>query len=304
LFCRRTTGKLRPVQKLERLALAAVALALGGACGSPSIETQEDPNGPVVWHPGSWTLVWQDEFEGPAGSPPDPTRWNHETGEDKWANKELEYYTDSTNNAALDGEGHLLITARQEMMGSKMYTSARLNTDGIFAQAYGRFEARVRLARGRGLWPAFWMLGNDFDQIGWPTAGEIDIMEQRGSDLTYNWGSLHGPGYSDKLDVYTPRSAAVPGGSDADFHVYAIEWDPGSVVFLIDDVPYFQLTPARRPYYARWVWDHPFFIILNVAIGGDFAGPPDATTVFPLSIAIDWVRVSARQGADAGAATD
>jgi beta-glucanase (GH16 family) len=288
------------VQKVDRFAVAALTLALGGACSSPSRVTQEDPNGPIVWQPGSWTVVWQDEFEGAAGTPPDPTRWNHEVGEDMWAPKELQHYTDSTDNAALDGQGHLVITARQEAAGTKGYTSARLNTDGIFARAYGRFEARMRLGKGRGLWPAFWMMGNDFDQIGWPTAGEIDVMEQRGSELGHIWGSLHGPGYSDRLDVYTAGVGLVPDGTDAGFHDYAIEWDPGNVIFLVDDVPYFQLTPARRPPYARWVWDHPFFIILNLAIGGDFAGPPDQTTVFPQSIAIDWVRVSARQ-TDGGA---
>jgi beta-glucanase (GH16 family) len=285
------------------MTLLALVLLLGGACGNPARMMQEDPNGPIVWQPGQWTVVWQDEFEGPVGSPPDPKRWKHQIGEDMWGNKELEYYTDSANNSALDGDGHLLITALQEAAGSKMYTSARLTTNGLFTRLYGRFEARMRLARGRGLWPAFWMMGDDFDQIGWPTAGEIDVMEQRGSDLGYVWGSLHGPGYSDRLDVFTTRVGRVPEGVDVDFHVYAVEWDPENVVFLIDDVPYFQLTPARRPSYARWVYDHPFFMIINMAVGGEFAGNPDETTVFPHTIAIDWVRVSARQG-DAGAPTD
>jgi beta-glucanase (GH16 family) len=291
------------VLKVSGFALAVVAIGSLEACGNPPRPggNQEDPNGPVVWHPGTWTVVWQDEFEGPAGTPPDPTRWNHETGEDMWAPKELQHYTDSTNNAALDGEGHLVITGRQEPTGTKMYSSARLNTKDLFERTYGRFEARMRSGKGRGLWPAFWMLGNDLDEAGWPSAGEIDIMEQRGSELRSNYGSLHGPGYSGTVDVYTAHIGAVSDGTDTSFHDYAVEWDPGNVIFLIDNVPYFQLTPARRPPYARWVWDHPFFMILNLAIGGDFAGPPDALTVFPQSITIDWVRVSARQG-DAGAA--
>jgi beta-glucanase (GH16 family) len=272
--------------------------------------SQEDPHGPITWEPGVWTIVWQDEFDGPAGSPPDPTKWKHQIGEDMWGNKELEYYTDSTDNSSLDGEGHLLITARQEAAGNKMYTSARLTTNGTYKRLYGKFEARMRLARGRGLWPAFWMMGDDFDQVGWPTCGEIDVMEQRGSVLTHVWSGLHGPGYGDRFVVLTAGLGLVPGGVDVDFHTYGVEWDPNNVVFLIDDVPFLQLNSRRRPPGARWVYEHPYFMILNMAVGGEFPGSPDETTVFPYSIAVDWVRVSARQtpdgdaGVEAGAAVE
>jgi beta-glucanase (GH16 family) len=271
-----------------------VALSIGAACGpTDGRQGHEDPNGPVTWSPGSWSVVWQDEFDGPAGTPPDPARWVHEIGGWGWGNKELQYYTDSTNNASLDGDGHLVITARAEEMMGNAYTSARLTTKGLFAHMFGRFEARIRLVEGRGLWPAFWIMGNDFDEVGWPAAGEIDIVEQLGHDVNVTWGHIHGPAYGN-IDVPAGRSRSAE-AVNADFHVYAIEWDPESIVFLVDDAPYFQITPARRPSYARWVFDHPFFIMLNMAVGGLWPGNPDATTVFPQSIAIDYVRVSDRQ---------
>jgi beta-glucanase (GH16 family) len=274
-------------------------LSVAGACGSSERRGyyQEDPNAPVRWTPGAWSVVWSDEFDGPAGDPPDATRWVHEVGGSGWGNKELQYYTDSTNNAALDGEGHLLITARAEEMMGNAYTSARLTTKGLFARAYGRFEARIRLPVGTGLWPAFWLMGDDFDEVGWPTAGEIDVMEENGHDPTTIRGTVHGPAYG-KTDVPAGGAVTVRGGADTDFHVYAVEWDPTNIVFLVDGRPYFQVTPARRPTYARWVWDHPFFILLNLAVGGLFPGPPDETTMFPLTMQVDYVRVSER--ADGG----
>jgi beta-glucanase (GH16 family) len=276
-------------------------LALAASCGPPPDETQyENPFGPVVWQPGAWTVTWQDEFDGDEGTPPDPSRWAHEIGGWGWGNKELQYYTDSPNNAALDGAGHLVITARQETVDVNPYTSARLTTKGLFAQAYGRFEARIRLVSGRGLWPAFWIMGEDIDQVGWPSAGEMDVMEQKGGNVLSVSSSLHGPTTSARMDVPVTQTAPVPGGADADYHVYAVEWDPASIVFLLDDAPYFQITPARRPSYARWVFDHPFFILVNLAVGGLFPGDPDATTVFPAAISVDYVRVSARAG-DGGA---
>jgi beta-glucanase (GH16 family) len=287
---------MRRLSIRSHLGLAALALSLGGACTPPAEPVYDDPNGPVVWQPGSWSLVWQDEFDGPAGSPPDPTRWTHEIGGWGWGNRELQSYTDSTNNSALDGAGNLILTARQEMLENNAYTSARLRTKGLFAHTYGRFEARMRLANGRGLWPAFWIMGDDLDEVGWPNAGEMDIVEQRGGDVLTVSGSLHGPAATWSADVPVTRAVSVPGGVDASFHVYAVEWDPSSIVFLVDDAPYFQITPSRRPYWARWVFDHPFFMILNLAVGGYFPGNPDATTMFPTTIAVDYVRVSERQG--------
>ena len=146
--------------------------------------------------------------EGPAGQAPDPSHWAHGIGGNGWGNKELQYYTDSTNNTALDGAGNLLITAREETFMGNAYTSGRLTTKGIFEQAYGRFEARMKLVSGVGMWPAFWIMGGNIDEAGWPGAGEIDIMEQRGYDLRSVLGSLHGPDASGK-DAPTHVQGAV-----------------------------------------------------------------------------------------------
>ncbi len=268
--------------------------ALLPGCGPSSPQRgYEDPNGPVIWSPGVWSTLWSDEFDGAAGDAPDPTRWNHDVGGDGWGNKELQYYTDSPNNAALDGAGNLVITAREEALMGNAYTSARLTTKGLFAHAYGRFEARMRLAQGRGIWPAFWIMGQDIDDVGWPAAGEIDIMEELGQNVSTIFGTVHGPAYGN-IDVPAGRADKIPELVNQGFHVYAIEWDPKNIVFLVDEVPYFQITPERRPPYARWVFDHPFFMMLNLAVGGLYPGNPDAMTTFPQTIAVDYVRVSER----------
>jgi beta-glucanase (GH16 family) len=278
--------------------------ALGVACAPPAAPAMfEDPRTPFAWQPGQWSVVWQDEFDGPAGTPPDSARWTHQVGGDGWGNKELQDYTDSPDNAALDGAGNLLITARAQPTGANAYTSARLTTDGLFSHLYGRFEARLKLVNGQGLWPAFWLLGDDFDTVGWPSSGEIDIVEQNGANVMTVSGSVHGPELFAPIDVPSTGFLPVPGGDDDGFHVYAVEWDPDSVVFLVDDTPYFKITPARRSSAAKWVFDHPFFIILNLAVGGLFPGAPNATTPLPQALTVDYVRVSDRVG-DGGIAAD
>ncbi len=301
-----STSEPAPLTAARRwlLGLAVVPAVLGAAaCKPPSAGDglYEDPHGPVSWTPGTWSLVWADEFDGDAGTAPDPTRWVHELGEWGWGNEELQNYTDSLTNAALDGAGNLVITARAEASGTSAYSSARLRTKGLFERAYGRFEARMKLTRGRGLWPAFWIMGNDIDTAGWPSAGEMDIVEERGAEPGIAYGSIHGP-TTPTRDAPVTAVYDIPEGVDADFHVYAVEWDPDDIVFLCDEHPYLQITPARRPVNARWVYDHPFYVIVNLAVGGLFGGPPDATTPFPSTISIDYVRVSARaQANDAGA---
>jgi beta-glucanase (GH16 family) len=239
-----------------------------------------------------WNLVWQDEFEGAAGSRPDASKWSHDVGGEGWGNEQLEFDTDRTENAALDGQGRLAITARREDYGGRQYTSARLNSRGHFERAYGRFEARIKLPKGQGIWPAFWVLGADIGNVGWPECGEIDIMEFRGQLPRINRGSLHGPGYSgganhgQEIDVGVDLSL--------DFHVYAIEWDPGRVIFKVDEEVFLTATPADLPEGREWVYDHPFFIILNVAVGGTYVGDPDGSTVFPQTMLVDHVRVYER----------
>ena len=236
-------------------------------------------------------LVWQDEFDDPAGTPPDPTRWNFElgTGQDGWGNQELQYYTDRPENIAQDGVGNLVITARAELFGGQPFTSARINTKGLFEQAYGRFEVRAQTPFGPGLWPAIWLLGNDIDIVDWPQCGEIDIMELRGQEPNLIHGSLHGPGYSGGNPV-TETFSLENARFDSDFHVFAIEWGEDFIEYYVDDNLYQRITPELVP--GEWVYDHPFYLLLNVAVGGTFVGFPSPTgTRFPQTMLIDYVRV-------------
>jgi beta-glucanase (GH16 family) len=240
----------------------------------------------------SWTLVWSDEFDGPAGSAVDGSKWGFDTGGGGWGNNELENYTSRTSNVRLDGASHLEIVARAESFGGNSYTSGRINTAGRFTQRYGRFEARIKMPSGAGIWPAFWSLGDNIGSLGWPTCGELDIMEAV-RDFTINHGSAHGPGYSGG----NPLTATykLPSGSlSDDFHVYAIEWEPNQVRWYVDNTLYETRTPADLPAGTSWVYDHPFFLLLNLAVGGNFPGPPDASTVFPATMTVDYVRVYTR----------
>ena len=248
----------------------------------------------------TWTLVWSDEFNGPAGSAVDSTKWVFETGNGSngWGNHELEYYTSSTKNAAMDGAGNLVITAVKETLAPKyrcwngqcQYTSARLKTQGKFEQAYGRFEARIKVPYGQGMWPAFWMLGNNIQTAGWPTCGEIDIMENIGREPSIVHGTIHGPGYSGANGIGAPYTLPSGNFSD-DFHIFAVEWEPNVIRWYVDGILYQTRTPSDLPAGTTWVFDHPFFIILNEAVGGYWPGDPDSTTVFPQKMTIDYVRV-------------
>ena len=239
-----------------------------------------------------YTLVWEDQFDGQAGESPDPANWTYDVGngDNGWGNAQLEFDTARQENVSLDGSGNLRITAREESYNGFDYTSARIKTQGLFSQQYGRFEARIKLPIGQGIWPAFWLLGNGIDTVGWPQCGEIDIMEYRGQEPNVVHGSLHGPGYSGGGAV-TGRFTLPGAGFDQGFHVFAVEWEPESITWLVNDVVYQRRTPDDLPGGTGWVFDHPFFIILNVAVGGNFVGDPDASTVFPQTMLVDWVRV-------------
>jgi beta-glucanase (GH16 family) len=243
--------------------------------------------------------VWSDEFDGPAGSAPDSRRWAHNTGGTGWGNEELEYYTDSSTNAALDGAGNLVITARRGNpadyschYGTCEYTSARLLTAERFSQTYGRFEARLKLPRGRGLWPAFWLLSDGSRQTAAARGGEIDVMENVGSEPGTVHGSLHGPGYSADRGLTSPFTLRDKTALADDFHVFAVDWTPTAITWLVDGRSYSRKTPADVRGH-EWVFDQPFFLILNLAVGGDWPGPPAATTTFPQSMIVDYVRVYA-----------
>ncbi len=239
--------------------------------------------------PRVYGLIWSDEFEGDAGELPDSTKWKFDTGTD-WGNAQLEYDTNDPDNVSLDGQGNLAITAIEESYMGCDYTSGRINTWGFFEQEQGRFEARIKLPVGQGIWPAFWLLGGNFDSVGWPDCGEIDILEYRGQEPSIVHGSLHGPGYSGGSCV--GGSYTLPGaGFDEDFHVFAIEWDENSITWYVDEVAYQTISSSDLPGGTNWVYDHSFFIILNVAVGGHFVGSPDASTVFPQTMLVDYVRV-------------
>ncbi len=274
----------RPATRLRHLAPAAVLVALGLTAGACRHEATGPELSPLV-------VSWQDEFDGPAGQSPDAAKWGYDLGTG-WGNHQLEYDTARPENVALDGQGHLVITARREDYLGCAYTSARINTAGRFQQTRGRFEARLKLPLGQGLWPAFWLLGADYASNPWPACGEIDIMEYRGQSPRIVHGSLHGPGYSGGSAITHPFQA--PRGDFAsDFHVFAVDWDESSIRWSVDGTTYATATPADLPAGATWVFGHPFFVILNVAVGGDFVGGPDAATVFPQTMVVDYVRVYA-----------
>ncbi len=227
--------------------LAAAAALVFGACERDH-EWVDD---------GVYTLVWQDEFEGPAGTLPDAEKWVADIGTN-WGNNQLEYDTNHPENASLDGQGNLLIVAR------------------------------MKLPSGQGLWPAFWLLGANISTTGWPACGEIDIMEYRGQEPGVIHNSLHGPGYSGGNAV-TRRVDHSPTRYDQDFHVFAVEWEESLIRWQIDGLTTFEAAPDDLP--GDWVYNHAFYLILNVAVGGNFVGAPNGSTVFPQTMSVDWVRV-------------
>ena len=217
-------------------------------------------------------MAWSDEFNGPTGSVVDSTKWSFDVGGNGWGNNELETYTSRTANAHLQ-DGSLVINAIKETFTgpdkiSRNYTSARLVTKNKFSQAYGRFEARIRIPYGQGIWPAFWMLGDNIDTVHWPNCGEIDIMENIGREPSMVHGTFHGPGYSGGSGVSAAYRLANSQKFSDSFHEFAVEWEPNVIRFYVDGSLYKTRTPADLPAGAQWVFDHPFFIILNVAVGG------------------------------------
>lgn len=244
------------------------------------------------------TLAFRDEFNGPAGSSPDQAKWTLEVGGGGWGNQEFEYYTNSAQNAYLDGNGSLEIkaikvtpSAMSCWYGPCRYTSARLMTKGKFDMKFGRFEARIKIPRGQGVWPAFWLLGNDIDTVGWPKCGEIDIMENIGREPSTVHGTIHGPGYSGANSIGAPFKLTGNLMFADDFHVYSVEWTTKEIRWYVDGIKYKSVKPQNLPTGSRWVFDHPHFIILNLAIGGSWPGNPDNTIDFPQSMLVDYVRV-------------
>ncbi|MET3985748.1 lectin [Streptomyces sp. PvR034] len=283
----------------RRALLCALALVCWGGLTAPA------SGDPAPTPTAAAAVTFSDDFDGPAGAAVDPGKWQVETG-DNVNNHERQYYTAGNRNAALDGQGHLVITARREnpsdyacWYGRCEYTSARLNTAGRFTQKYGHVEARLKVPRGQGMWPAFWMLGDDIGQVGWPNSGEIDVMENVGFEPSTVHGTLHGPGYSGSGGIGAAYS--LPGGqafADA-FHTFAVDWAPDVVTWSVDGTVYQRRTPADLGG-RSWAFDKPFFLILNLAVGGYWPGDPDGSTAFPRQLVVDHVRVTSYDGGTDG----
>ena len=254
------------------------------ACTSPAIDT-----GGL----GEYELVWADYFDGPAGSGPDPSVWTLDlgTGSNGWGNNELQTYVEDNRNIAMNGEGHLVITARETEDGG--YTSGRMrSTDAVELQR-GRFVARIKLPQGQGLWPAFWLLGANYDEIGWPACGEVDVMEMVGNQPHVVHGTVHGPGYSAGESIGNTFSLGEGSFNDG-FHVFAADIEEDLISWYVDGERYGTVGPADLPSPDLWRFDHPMFMLLNLAVGGDWPGSPDENTTFPAEMAIDYVEVYQR----------
>jgi beta-glucanase (GH16 family) len=294
----RSSRRPQPPRPLA-LVLVPVLLAAGVAAGCAP---EPAPEAPVMTLPGQeagWALVWRQEFDGPQGTQPSREDWNYDVGNrdtNGWGNLELQYYTDSPENVSTDGRGNLAITARRAPPGADLpcwdggncaYTSARLTTKDLFAVDHGRVDARIRVPAGRGLWPAFWALGAA-GRV-WPNNGEIDIMEWIGRTPRTVYGTLHGPGYSGAPGTEGHHTLDQP-YSDA-FHLFTIVKRPGDIRWFVDGEQYHRVTPGTLPEGSEWVFDEPFYLLLNLALGGNWPGPPDDSTRFPATLLVDYVRV-------------
>jgi beta-glucanase (GH16 family) len=302
--------------------LAACAGGGGSAYNTSPTATALARNQPVPWK-----LAWHDEFGGSAGTLPDPGKWTPNVGGNGWGSKHLEYDTNN-QNAYLDGQGDLVLEARQQppdgpsaAMGGQaqnarlvaqnaswskdlqcwygpcQYTSARISTSGHFSFKYGFLVARIKIPYGQGIWPAFWLLGSNCAKVGWPTCGEIDVMENIGNQqAAVIHGSVHGPGNPDNSYMLFSKRYTLPHGAFADdFHTFALQWNSDHLSFYVDGVNYATFDKASLANKQDWVFDHPFNIILDVAVGGNWPGNPDATTVFPQRMYISYVRLYQEQ---------
>ncbi|MGC4939478.1 family 16 glycosylhydrolase [Kribbella sp. DT2] len=273
--------------------LAAGAALLGTALLQSPADARTQGEQATAQAMAPQATLWEDNFDGPSGQGPDQSKWRFDIGGGGWGNNERQYYTNSTRNAALDGGGNLVITARRESGGFQChygtceYTSARLLTAQTFTQTYGRFEARIKIPGTQGVWPAFWMLGGG----NWPNDGEIDIMENIGREPNTVHGTIHGPGYSGEGGIGAAYQSPNGQPFRNDFHTYAVDWAPDSITWYVDGVQFQRRTPADLGG-RQWVYNHPFFMIMNVAVGGYWPGYPDGSTVMPQSMVVDYVRVS------------
>lgn len=235
-------------------------------------------------YPGM-TLAWSDEF---TANYINSNNWSYDTGGSGWGNNELEYYTNSNKNAFATS-GYLVIEARKETMGTNNYTSARMISKDKKTFTYGRIDFRAKLPKGQGVWPALWMLGNNIGTTPWPACGEIDIMELLGHEAQKTYGTIHW-GAAGGASTHIGGNYSLPSLTFNDkFHLFSLKWEADKMTFLIDDVVFF--TANKSQVNGNYPFDKPFFFIMNVAVGGNWPGNPDATTVFPQRMIVDYVRV-------------
>ncbi len=271
-----------------------VTSTAAGADGAPtpdaSTTTIARPEPIPADPPEGMELVWSDEFDGDAI---DMSNWTYDIGGWGWGNGEAQYYTDRTENARLEN-GLLVVELREERFEESYYTSARLKSQGLREFQYGRMEARIKVPKGAGTWPAFWMLGSSFEQDAsdpanqWPNVGEIDIMEYVGREPDLVIGTIHGPGYSGAggRSQWNRQDVAIAD----DFHTFAIDWDAAGIRWFFDDDMYFEIGPEDLGG-REWVFDQPFFFILNLALGGTLGGNIAMDLEFPIPYYVDYVRV-------------
>ena len=283
------------------LAVGVVAttavLACSGSSASPARDTTITST-----PPGEKVLVWADEFDGPAGARIDSTKWRYDLGDGcqagncGWGNQEKEYYTSASENISLNGQGQLQIVARRApggltcYYGACRYTSAKVTTRGNVNVQPGRVEARIKLAAGQGLWPAFWMLGSSFPSTSWPQCGELDIMENHGSNVASMSSAIHGPGYSGNTP-FVHANGSGDGTFADDFHTFAVDWNMSRVEFFVDGKQHYVVQRDEVQRRGNWVFDQSFFLILNLAVGGTFDGDPKSDAIFPATMLVDYVRV-------------
>ncbi len=271
----------------------------GAGGGEDIVVTLKDNRAPDPG-PSGWSLAWADEFDDPAGTPPNPANWAYEIGDttpdgkNGWGNEELQYYTDDPANAQTDGNGNLVITldeadgSQECYYGPCEFESARLLTQNKAEFAYGRIESRLQVPTGgNGLWPAFWSLGTDITYNPWPGAGEIDVMEYVSRIPNEIFGTIHGPGYNggDSFSGIYDFGERV----DLDYHTFTVEWEPNLIKWYVDGIQYHEAEPSDVP--GPWVFEKPFFLLLNFAIGGNFGGAVDPTNTYPQEYLVDYVRV-------------
>ncbi len=278
------TNAIRRVLALTFLVVSLSVISAVTAQEQATPETTPEPEATPIVVPEGWELAWHDEFDGESI---DEANWTYDIGGHGWGNGEAQFYTDRPDNARLE-DGMLVIEARQERYEASYYTSARLKSQGLQEFQYGRIEARLKVPAGRGLWPAFWMLGSNFEEVGWPDCGEIDIMEYVGREPDLILGTIHGPGYAGatSLSHWNRQDYEIAD----DFHTYAVEWDEDQITWFYDGEEYGTYTRSDVGE-REWPFDQPFFIILNLAVGGTLPGPIGLDTVFPAQYFVDYVRV-------------